>query len=92
MSIIIPSKDNPGVLFHCIDSLLERTRSGHPFELILVDNGSNDENRKLIEEKAELLNQHLKEENWEKEVDFRGCSYLYQPMTFNFSRMCNLGA
>ena len=92
LSIIIPSKDNPGVLFHCIDSLLERTRSGHPFELILVDNGSNDENRKLIEEKAELLNQHLKEENWGKEVDFRGCSYLYQPMTFNFSRMCNLGA
>lgn len=92
LSIIIPSKDNPGVLFHCIDSLLERTRSPHPFELILVDNGSNDENRRLIEEKAERLNQHLKEKDGGKEIDFRGCSYLYQPMTFNFSRMCNLGA
>lgn len=80
VSVIIPSKDNPEVLFHCLDSLTEITCSNAAFELILVDNGSCGENRKKIEEKV----RQLKEKG--------ECRYLYRPMDFNFSHMCNLGA
>lgn len=81
LSVIIPSKDNPEVLFHCLDSLIERTNRKYSFEIILVDNGSSGENRKKIAGKVEKLNQKGKV-----------CRYLYEPMNFNFSRMCNLGA
>lgn len=79
VSIVIPSKDNPAVLSNCIHSLLEQTEYQN-FEIIVIDNGSNDKNRKKI-----LQMQHqLKEE-----YSFR---YLYMPMAFNFSAMCNIGA
>ncbi len=77
LSVIIPSKDNPDVLFHCLDSLRERTVTDHSYEIILVDNGSSEENRKRIADKIR---------------GFKGGKYLYEPMSFNFSRMCNLGA
>lgn len=79
VSIIIPSKDNPAVLSKCIHSLWERTDYGQ-IEIIVVDNGSSDENRARI---LRIKNQ-MKEE-----YHFR---YLYKPMEFNFSAMCNLGA
>lgn len=91
LSVIIPSKDNPDVLFHCLDSLIERTDKKYSFEVILVDNGSSEENRKWIVDKTEELNQN-KENTEDVRPDFRRCRYLYEPMTFNFSRMCNLGA
>ncbi len=79
VSIVIPSKDNPAVLSNCIHSLLEQTEYQN-FEIIVIDNGSNDKNRKKI-----LQMQHqLKEE-------YSFC-YLYMPMAFNFSAMCNIGA
>ncbi len=80
VSVIIPSKDNPEVLFHCLDSLTERTRTNCIYELILVDNGSCEENREKIEDKVRKIRERIE------------CRYLYQPMDFNFSRMCNLGA
>ncbi len=46
------------------------------YEIIVVDNGSKPENKECLE-KALL----------EKEIQ-----YVYEPMEFNFSRMCNLGA
>ena len=45
------------------------------YEWIVVDNGSSEENR----EKMEVL---------QKTYNF---TYLYEPMPFNFSKMCNLG-
>lgn len=79
VSIVIPSKDNPAVLSNCIHSLLEQTEYQN-FEIIVIDNGSNEKNRKKI-----LQMQHqLKEE-------YAFC-YLYMPMAFNFSAMCNIGA
>lgn len=84
ISVIIPSKDNPEVLFCCIHSLLERTRIAYPYEIIVVDNGSKDINRQKIETELE----HLKRMN----PTVTGFTYVYQPMEFNFSDMCNLGA
>lgn len=76
VSTIIPSKDNPDVLKTCISSLLERTDlSGIMLEIIVVDNGSTEDNRKRLEEMSASFN-------------FR---YIYEPQPFNFSRMCNLG-
>ena len=85
VSVIIPSKDNPEVLFHCIRSLTERTEGEIPYEIILVDNGSKEENKILIKQNIETLQQ--------KEYPLcREIRYHYEPMVFNFSRMCNLGA
>lgn len=78
ISVIIPSKDNPKVLFTCIHSLLQETQTDYAYEIIIVDNGSNDANKAYIE--AEIS---------QKQSSIR---YYYQPMTFNFSKMCNMGA
>lgn len=77
VSVIIPSKDNPKVLFHCIQSLLTKTRVACDYEIIIIDNGSNSENKAVITEKIESI---------------KNIRYYYEPMTFNFSRMCNRGA
>lgn len=82
ISIIIPSKDNPRVLFTCIHSLLKKTQSDYPFEIFVIDNGSSKENRNVIEKESRQLYQN---------PAFRGMHYHYEPMIFNFSRMCNLG-
>lgn len=75
VSIVIPSKDNYNVLLQCFKSLAEVTKYDN-YEIILVDNGSNDENKKLYEELCKNYNAH----------------YEYRPMEFNFSAMCNIGA
>lgn len=82
VSVVIPSKDNPKVLFQCMDSLMEITRTGYPLEIILVDNGSREENRRKISDKVKALHGSGR----------LCCKYLYEPMPFNFSRMCNIGA
>lgn len=75
ISIIIPSKDNPGILEQCLNSI-RRYSAGADYELIVVDNGSGKEALARLRQ-------------LEKEYGFR---YIYQPMEFNFSRMCNIGA
>lgn len=75
ISVIIPSKDNVSMLKLCIDSI--KNKSSYPsYGLIVVDNGSNEENRRRLEQMASET----------------GFSYLYEPMEFHFSQMCNLGA
>lgn len=46
------------------------------FEVIVVDNGSDPSNKAVVEKLCEQMH----------------ATYLYQPMPFNFSAMCNLGA
>lgn len=75
VSIIIPSKDNTKLLFQCLKSIKKYTKYTN-YEIIVVDNGSGDENKKLISEY----------------VDKNGIIYHYEKMTFNFSKMCNIGA
>lgn len=74
VSVVIPSKDHPEVLENCLKTFRQRTQYRY-YEWIVVDNGSNEENKA----KMELL---------QKKYGFK---YLYEPMPFNFSRMCNLG-
>ncbi len=74
VSIIIPSKDNYDILERCIDSIYNKT-SYNNYEIVLIDNGSNDENRCKY---SQLALKH-------------GFKYVYDEMEFNFSKMCNLG-
>lgn len=75
VSVIIPSKDHPEVLETCLRSL-QMTQQDAGYEILVVDNGSREENKKEYEK--------LK-------IKYR-FNYIYQPMEFHFSRMCNLGA
>lgn len=82
VSIIIPSKDHPELLEQCIDSV--KAHTDIPCEIVVVDNGSCRENR----EKSLVLLEHC------------GLPHVYEympgaseePLPFNFSQMCNLGA
>ena len=75
VSIIIPSKDNFDVLSRCIETVYSYTDYKN-FEVILVDNGSNEENKTKYQSLA----------------DKHGFVYLYEEFDFNFSKMCNIGA
>lgn len=75
VSIIIPSKDNPELLKQCLDTLTGKTIYKN-YEVIVVDNGSSDENRS----------------KYEQLIDSVGGKYIYEKEDFNFSYMCNLGA
>lgn len=77
VSIVIPSKDQVQMLERNLRSL-ERTVDLAQIEVIVVDNGSTDENRNRIEKLIQGLTIRVK--------------YIYSPMEFNFSFMCNKGA
>ena len=79
ISIIIPSKDNPEILGKCIHSI-EKYTGNAPYEIIVVDNGSNEQNRAKVEKLLEAHNEN------------GSARYIYKPMMFNFSKMCNMGA
>lgn len=85
VSVIIPSKDNPGLVKRVIEGIRKaKVKSGiNALEVVLVDNGSNDENKHIIT--------GVIENNREKDKGL-SIKYLYEPMEFNFSAMCNLGA
>lgn len=87
VSIIIPSKDNPAVLFTCIHSLIQKTDMEYSCEILIIDNGSNEENKREIETEIQKLNQ-----NADGGKEGIALAYHYHPMAFNFSRMCNMGA
>lgn len=74
VSVIIPSKDQPELLFRCLTSLKKELIPGD--EILVVDNGSSEENQEKIKTFLEKL----------------GGRYLYRKMDFQFSVMCNLGA
>lgn len=76
VSVVIPSKDQPEILGACLKALTEAAE-GIPLEVLVVDNGSSPENQERI---RGLLR------------EIPGAGYLYSPMEFHFSRMCNLGA
>ncbi len=75
VSVVIPSKDNDAVLERCLETLTTKTQ-GVEYELIVVDNGSSEE-------------QCIKLRSLQERYGFR---YLYEKEAFNFSGMCNKGA
>ena len=84
VSIIIPSKDNYEVLKRCLDSVVEKTvGTSWDYEVILVDNGSSEENRKAYSQLIADIRQRIPSHSAE---------YIYEKMDFNFSHMCNIGA
>lgn len=89
VSVIIPSKDHPDVLEKCLVSFLTRTAYAN-VEFVIVDNGSSLENRRKAErELRKKLEALWTEQGREGKLSFH---YIYKEMSFNFSRMCNLGA
>lgn len=100
ISIIIPSKDHPELLKRCISSLVAEAGQEYDeeykkkyekkfeklyegkceknYEIIIVDNGSREDAKRELE-------------RWLEEQDIPA-KYLYRPMPFHFSRMCNMGA
>lgn len=84
VSIVIPSKDNPDLLEKCIHGILE-TSVDLRYEIIVVDNGSSKENRGQIETLLKAVRRS-------GAVGLARLLYHYEPMEFDFSRMCNLGA
>lgn len=85
VSVVIPSKDQPEILEKCLRGCMTAACVGQennlPLEIILVDNGSDGENRNRVEGLVMKLSA----------PEFR-IDYLYRPMEFHFSKMCNLGA
>jgi len=81
VSVLILSKDHPELVKTCLSSFIDRTDTSNiDLEFIVVDNGSSDENKHKYEV---LLDDIL--------VGYKH-KYIYQPMEFNFSRMCNIAA
>ena len=78
ISIILPSKDNPEILRRCVKSVEKHTRI--PFELIIVDNGSNHANRQKVQALVDEINEN------------NSAIYVYREMEFNMSAFYNLGA
>jgi|GEM_PF-981050 len=74
ISAIILSKDNVEMLLKGIDSL--KKYADLPMEYIVVDNGSNENNRSILE----------------GELSDRDVRYIYSPMEFVYSALCNIGA
>ncbi len=83
LSVIIPSKDNPELLEKCIGSVMACT-SQIPYEIIVVDNGSEGETRRQIEGVLHRFRQN-------GGPGFKRLLYHHDPMEFNFSKMCNRG-
>lgn len=75
VSIVIPSKDNVDMLSRCVESICRLTKYKN-YEIIIVDNGSNDRNKADYDSLCVKYN----------------CRYIYEPAPFNFSGMCNTGA
>ncbi len=83
ITVVIPSKDHPDILERCLLSFIAKSKNNR-YHFIVVDNGSNQENRNKTETLLKKLN--------EEESFAYPAVYLYHNMPFNFSRMCNMGA
>ncbi len=82
VSIVILSKDHAQLLKKCLKTLTRYTEYKN-YEIIVVDNGSNPEQKQCI---LDTINAHNKVDK-EHQI-----YYLYQRQEFNFSNLCNLGA
>lgn len=92
LSIIIPSKDNPKVLGQCLESLAKCWEACCQPD-ITADLGPDSPESGLCPWEILVVDNGSSPENRaEIEKLTRGMGYIYEPMPFNFSKMCNLGA
>ncbi len=75
ISVIILSKDHPDMLERCVASI-RLSVYADDVELILIDNGSSEENRAA----------------YEKMSYEQGFKYFHAPIDFNYSKLNNIGA
>ena len=108
VSVIIPSKDHPDILFRCLDSFVDKTSglwTKVKTEFIIVDNGSSEDNKNRIGKKLQELGISLEKKQNQKQHqeqnqikdpeqnrNINNTRYLYKELSFNFSYMCNWGA
>ncbi len=84
VSIIIPTKDHPDILFQCLKSIVNTTHEKNiKYEIVIVDNGSTAYNRVRYGSYISQI---------DKINGLINISYLYKVENFNFSHMCNRGA
>lgn len=95
VSVIIPSKDHPDVLAQNLKSLAKTVCTGNQNgnknsnilpEIVIVDNGSSKENREKIQK---LIQDIILDSTSGNKLKIQ---YIYEPMEFHFSKMCNIGA
>ncbi|MBI4544600.1 MAG: glycosyltransferase [Gemmatimonadetes bacterium] len=60
VSIIIPTRDRPGSLRRCLDSLCRQSAAGSMFEILVVDDGSGAATRRVVEEMRGWRGQQLR--------------------------------
>ena len=81
VSVIIPSKDNPKLVKTVIEGIINAKIKSkfNEIEVVLIDNGSTEDNQKEISRVIESVSTQLT------------VKYIYEPAEFNFSAMCNRG-
>ena len=84
VSVVVPSKDNPKILDQMLRSFVKLT-TGVSYEIIVIDNGSTEENKITIEQ---IIEKYKKADS----LGFKDIRYIYEPQEFNFARICNRGA
>ncbi len=92
VSVIIPSKDNPRILGQCLDSLQKCQEAVSGMEAAGVSWDPEGGLRPVHLEILVVDNGSSSENQEEIKKITHGIKYIYEPMPFNFSRMCNLGA
>lgn len=90
VSVIIPSKDHPDILKTCIDSLLKYD-ADNIYEIVIVDNGSNAENKQIVEQFLDDWNKLFGKNCDEETQSVSRVKYIYRPNDFNYASMCNVG-
>lgn len=92
ISVIIPSKDNPQVLEQCLASL-QKSRENIQGTGTAAEVMESGDARKCC--RLEIIvadNGSSPDNKQEIEKITHGMKYIYDPMPFNFSKMCNRGA
>ena len=82
LSVIILTKDHPELLEHCLNALSKACEASE------TDDGQTE----TIHYEVVVVDNGSSQENRERQERILGITYLYEPMDFNFSKLCNIGA
>lgn len=92
ISVIIPSKDNPQVLEQCL-AFLQKCRENIQGNGAAAEAMESGDIRKCCRLEIIVVDNGSSPDNKQEiEKITHGMKYIYDPMPFNFSKMCNRGA